>query len=367
MKLYSNGVGNVYAQSALVAADLANVQVELVVLNKEQQADKDFKAKNVNGKFPLLELESGELIFESSAIACHFARAATDSGLFGQSVFQTHQCHQWIEFTQDRLWPNVLPVAMAVLGHNTVSAEVFNGRVNDLKAQVKTLNAHLEDNHFLVGDNLTVADVVAAGSLIMAFQTVLDAGFRKSNSNVAEWFERVVGLPSFVRRCGYVRMTQRALRAFNPNATPEQLAAQAAEDAAAQPEEAGDDLDDLFGDDEPEDDSAKKAAKAKSDEMKAKAKASAAKKKVKAPVIAKSSVMFEVNPLDDLTDLDALYKRIKDEIVMDGLLWGLDMKKVPVAFGIFKLIVACVVEDEKVSVDDVQEKIESFEDMVNSV
>jgi len=48
---------------------------------------------------------------------------------------------------------------------------------------------------------------------------------------------------------------------------------------------------------------------------------------------------------------------------MDGLVWGVDCKKVPVAFGIFKLMVACVVEDEKVSVDDVQEKIEAFDDM----
>jgi len=106
-----------------------------------------------------------------------------------------------------------------------------------------------------------------------------------------------------------------------------------------------------------------KAAPKKEMTMKEKAKASAAKKKVKAPVIAKSSVMFEVKPLDDTTDLDVVYKRIID-IKLDGLVWGADMKKVPVAFGIFKLIVVCVVEDEKVSVDDVQEKIEAFEDAV---
>jgi translation elongation factor EF-1beta len=52
---------------------------------------------------------------------------------------------------------------------------------------------------------------------------------------------------------------------------------------------------------------------------------------------------------------------------MDILVWDLEMEKVPVAFGIFKLIIAYVVEAEKVSVDDVQEKIEPFEDMVQSV
>ena len=87
MKLYSNSFGNFYSQTALVIADLANVQVSLEILNKEQQNDKDFKSKNINGKFPLLELESGEVIFESTAIANHFARAAPASGLLGNSAF----------------------------------------------------------------------------------------------------------------------------------------------------------------------------------------------------------------------------------------------------------------------------------------
>jgi len=73
-----------------------------------------------------------------------------------------------------------------------------------LKSACKTLNAHLADKHFLVGDNLTVADIHTAGALVIAFQTVLDAGFRKSMPDVSEWFERVAGLPSFVRRFGYI-------------------------------------------------------------------------------------------------------------------------------------------------------------------
>ena len=52
----------------------------------------------------------------------------------------------------------------------------------------KVLNDHLKDKHFLVGNNLTIADVVAACSLIMAYQTVLDAGFRKGMPAVTEWF-----------------------------------------------------------------------------------------------------------------------------------------------------------------------------------
>lgn len=53
-------------------------------------------------------------------------------------------------------------------------------------------------------------------------------------------------------------------------------------------------------------------------------------------------------------------------IEMDGLLWGAS-KLVPVGYGINKLQIATVVEDEKVSIEELQEKIEAFEDFVQSV
>lgn len=80
-----------------------------------------------------------------------------------------------------------------------------------------------------------------------------------------------------------------------------------------------------------------------------------------------SLVMLEVKPLDDTTDLDALAQKIFKEVTQDGLFWKTEYKKEPVAFGIFKLIVGFSLEDEKVSVDDVVEKIEQFEDFVQSV
>ena len=76
--------------------------------------------------------------------------------------------------------------------------------------------------------------------------------------------------------------------------------------------------------------------------------------------------MFEVKPLDSDTDLDALAKQILD-IKMDGLFWKTEYKKVPVAFGIFKLIIGFSLEDDKVSVDDVVEKIEALDELVQSV
>merc|ERR1712060_903076 len=123
----------------------------------------------------------------------------------------------------------------------------------------------------------------------------------------------------------------------------------------------GDDDDDvdLFGSDEEEEED-EAAAKVRQDRLDA----YAAKKSKKPALIAKTSVLLDVKPWDDETDLDAMLTSVKS-IEMDGLLWGAN-KKIPVGYGINKLQVMCTVEDEKVSIEELQEKIEAFEDFVQS-
>lgn len=67
---------------------------------------------------------------------------------------------------------------------------------------------------------------------------------------------------------------------------------------------------------------------------------------------------------DDETDMKALESNMRS-IEIDGLTWGAS-KLVPLAFGIKKLQVNLVVEDEKVSIDDLQARIEADEDHVQS-
>merc|ERR1712236_10164 len=89
-------------------------------------------------------------------------------------------------------------------------------------------------------------------------------------------------------------------------------------------------------------------------------------KKAKKPaLIAKTSVLFDVKPWDDETDMDKMLEVCKS-IEMDGLLWG-GNKLVPIGYGIKKLQLMCVVEDAKVSIDELQEKMTEFEDYIQSV
>jgi len=169
---------------------------------------------------------------------------------------------------------------------------VFKDKVGALKSSLKVLNTHLNGKHFLVGESLTIADVSTACALSYFMGTVLGAGERKAFPNVVNWFERCISLPSFIRRMGYVKMTEKAFRPFDKNAKVEPVKATPVKKDVEEVDE-----DDLFGSDNEEDaEAAKKAAEA----------AKASKKKVKKPVIAMSLVMLEVKPVDDTTNLDDL-------------------------------------------------------------
>ena len=52
-------------------------------------------------------------------------------------------------------------------------------------------------------------------------------------------------------------------------------------------------------------------------------------------------------------------------IQMEGLVWGAS-KLVPIGYGIKKLQITLVVEDELVSLDELQERVAEFEDYVQS-
>jgi len=117
---------------------------------------------------------------------------------------------------------------------------------------------------------------------------------------------------------------------------------------------------DLFGSDEEEEDAETKAEREK------RLADYASRKSKKPTVIAKSSIVLDVKPWDDETDMKAMEDSVRS-IAQDGLLWGAS-KLVPLAYGIKKLQISCVVEDDKVGIDDLTEKLtEDFEDYIQSV
>merc|ERR1712174_146122 len=152
-----------------------------------------------------------------------------------------------------------------------------------------------------------------------------------------------------------------ALRWWNNLASYKAEFASLGAGAAAAEEEEDDDFD-LFGSDEEED---AEAERIKAERIAAYNARKSAKEEKKGKVIAKSNIILDIKPWDDETPMDKLEESIRS-IEMDGLLWGTG-KLVAIGYGIKKLQITCVIEDDKVMMDDLEDQITGFEDFVQSM
>lgn len=153
------------------------------------------------------------------------------------------------------------------------------------------------------------------------------------------------------------RATAPQTQHVSPMRQAEPPSRKAAPAAAAEDDEDDDDID-LFGSDEEAD---KEAVRLREERLR-----QYAEKKAKKPaLVAKSSILLDVKPWDDETDMAQLEACVRS-VQLDGLVWG-GSKLVPVGYGIRKLQIQCVVEDDKVGTDLLEEEITKFEEHVQSV
>lgn len=220
--------------------------------------------------------------------------------------------------------------------------------VSDLKTEqgVKEFDAYISDKSYVQGYVPSQADVAVLES------------FAKPPSDqtphARRWYNHIQSFSDAERK--KLPGEKKAPAGFNAQSGGSGTCSLPAK-APAKPADDDDDVD-LFGSDEEED---AEAAKIREERLKAYSE----KKSKKPTLIAKSSVLLDVKPWDDETDMGEMEKNVRT-IEMDGLIWGAS-KLVPLAYGIKKLQIMCVVEDEKVSIDDLVDKIQEFEDYVQSV
>ncbi|PQE11279.1 elongation factor 1-beta protein [Rutstroemia sp. NJR-2017a BVV2] len=219
----------------------------------------------------------------------------------------------------------------------------FTDLVSD--AGLTMLNNWLQTRSYIVGYSPSQADVAV-------FKAQKDAPDAEKYPYAARWYKHInTWSDDFATLPGDA---SKGYETYGPEVTEATL--NPAKAPAA--EEEDDDEVDLFGsDDEEEDAEAVRIREERLAEYKK-------KKEGKAKPAAKSVVTMDVKPWDDETDLAAMEATVRG-IEKDGLLWGAS-KLVPVGFGIKKLQINLVIEDEKVGLDDLQEEIAEFEDYVQS-
>ena len=210
MKLYCNSPVTIPNAVARIAMDLTGQEAEIIVCDAEYRKTPAYKQITTTDKFPLLHTEHG-MLHESSAIAKYFCTLAGGKFL-GSNATERSQVDQWISFNNTTIWPCALTVYQGIFGWGEIKKEDYDTCSKDLKAHVKTLNTHLEGKKWLVGNEMTIADIIVSQFLSYGFQTVLDGGFRRAMTNITSWAEACYSHASVVKIVGSLVMCAKPLK-----------------------------------------------------------------------------------------------------------------------------------------------------------
>jgi len=209
MKLYINYPFNMWSFSGRIAAKMNNKHVDVECVSEEMKQSKEHKAINLTMKYPFLVTPEGNLN-ESYAIAKYFAHG--HATLLGSSNEERAKVDQWCMWGYTTFVPPMFKTAMAIHGWAEVAQKDYTEAQNAVKAHAKDLNANLKGKKWIVGDNVTLADLVLATQFIIPMQTLLDGGFRKAMPDFNAWFERVISLPEFVAVVGHIKACQKGIK-----------------------------------------------------------------------------------------------------------------------------------------------------------
>jgi glutathione S-transferase len=195
MKVYGDASsGNCYkVQLLLSLLDRPYEWVPVDILDGDTRAE-SFRAKNPNGKIPVLELDDGRTLWESNAILNFLAK---DTALLPGDPWLHAKILQWQFFEQYSHEPYIAVARFinVYLGMPPERREEFEQKRAGGYRALDVMERQLSQTPYLVGDTYSIADI----SLYAYTHVADEGGFELSRyPRIQDWMARVTDEPRHV-------------------------------------------------------------------------------------------------------------------------------------------------------------------------
>ncbi len=167
---------------------------DLQLITREEKAESWFRAIHPLGRSPAAMLDGGPL-FESAALAWQLADEHPSAGLAGAvGSYERAQQYQWSFFGMTELEAPLIDVARQLWSDEADATAVEKAQAR-FAANVAPVEDLMGDREFLVGDGLSVADIVLGS--VVAFGRI--AELAPLPAAVAAYVDRLEARPAMQR------------------------------------------------------------------------------------------------------------------------------------------------------------------------
>ncbi len=180
---------------ARIALRQLGVPYEAVTVDlfRRETRSPEHMARNPDGRVPVLELDSGDMIPESGAILLHLAEGTP---LLPDDRLERAAVHQWLFFEQNRIDAHIAVARFLMLtgrdAQHPVFTEALQARGRDALAALARGLA--DERPFVAGERYTVADIALYAYVHCAHEGGVDA---REHGPIGAWLERVEATPGF--------------------------------------------------------------------------------------------------------------------------------------------------------------------------
>ncbi|KAL2118752.1 hypothetical protein VTJ04DRAFT_5711 [Mycothermus thermophilus] len=194
------------AMNGLEIEDAADFQMG--VTNRSAE----FLAKFPLGKVPAFESADGKFFLtEGQAIARYVAESGPKAGqLVGEDPATRALIEQWSCFAEQEVAAQVTPPLLMTLFKIIPFDEArYQQCVANVERAAKAVESHLSSGkQFLVGDHLTLADVMVAGVFQLATKFIVDKEMREGLPNLVAWLQRILEVPEMKAAFGPLELCE---------------------------------------------------------------------------------------------------------------------------------------------------------------
>ena len=188
--------GNAYKVALMLELCGADWKVNRVAFFSGETRSPAFRARNVMAEAPVLvhHRPGGDFTLSQSGAILNYL--AAHFGKFGaESEDEKYEILRWLFWDNHKLTSYTATYRFQTFFLKKIDAvaEFFQARA---KTAWKTLDTHLSDHDFLVGNRPTIADFSVCAYLLWPDQIGMD---RKDYPHIAAWLGRIEALPGFKR------------------------------------------------------------------------------------------------------------------------------------------------------------------------
>jgi elongation factor 1-gamma len=181
--------------SAIITALVTKANFEIKVIPHASMKGEEYLKIHPYGKVPSAVTPEGPL-FESNTISRYFARKSGTH--YGKNSHEQTLVDQWLDNIRMDIAPHN-KVAYSIFGwaSHLMTKEEFETGLAEFVKTLKVVDGHLKTNQFLVGNELSIADIVLVCDLSYGYRWLFTEAERKALPNLTAYFDRLVKIAEF--------------------------------------------------------------------------------------------------------------------------------------------------------------------------